>query len=725
MHILMAVKENNDYQVVASALKENSPAGEVTWASRGEEVLQHLQTETFDLVLLDREMYKQILDALQKVEEKHRVTLDSMGDAIHVVDSDLRLILCNTTFKQWNEELGLDSDVLGRTIFEVFPFLPNQVREEYRQVFESGQMLVTTERSVAAGREFFTETRKIPIVENNQVSRIVTVIRDITKQRQVEEALRASQEYAMNIIESSPDIIVTVDTDRRIVEFNRAAQTAFDYRPEEVIGRHIDLLYADPQEGLLIHHETIETGQCTREILNRRKNGEVFPVLLSASVLRDAQGQTVGVMGLARDITEWKQAEKALQKSNSQLHALIEALPDVVYFKDVQGRNLIANRAFTELVGLEKEQIVGRTDEQLFAPDLAEQCRRSDQVAWQKGEPVYVEEQLTSQKDETIIFETIKVPLFDDQKNIMGLIGVSRDITAYKRSAAALQRHSFEQEIIGRMARSLNTLNVNEAFPLLVEGLKELTGCDRVSLALIDEAGEKFIMSILESPFPTLEEGTVMPGSTTAAAADILAGQPHLTRDLSTETEFLAEQLLYRAGFRSRVNVPLLAGDEVLGALNLASAQPDFFHQEQLPGLQQIANVLASAVQNSRLFEVEQHQRQAAETLREAALVLTTALNLDEVIERILAQLQQVVAYDTCSVQLFKAVPKNQQREGRLEIVGGRGFPNLPEIVGLSFIIGGDNPNTEVIRTQATIICRISKLMKKHVKVNGILCQSS
>jgi len=148
---------------------------------------------------------------------------------------------------------------------------------------------------------------------------------EIAERKRAEEALRASQEYARNIVDSSLDMIIAVDMDRHIVEFNKAAQETFGYRVEEVLGKHADMLYADPQEGLTVHQTTVEKGQCVREILDRRKNGQVFPAFLSASVLRDARGNPVGVMGVCRDITERKQMEEALRRRNRELELLNRA----------------------------------------------------------------------------------------------------------------------------------------------------------------------------------------------------------------------------------------------------------------------------------------------------------------------------------------------------------------------------------------------------------------
>jgi PAS domain S-box-containing protein/putative nucleotidyltransferase with HDIG domain len=129
---------------------------------------------------------------LQESELQYRTTLNSMGDAIHVIDSDFRFILFNDAFRQWNEELGLKTDVIGQSVFEIFPFLPDNVRNEYRRAFDTGEILITEEHTTINGREFVTETRKIPIYESGKVTRVVTVIHDITERKQAEEALQRS-----------------------------------------------------------------------------------------------------------------------------------------------------------------------------------------------------------------------------------------------------------------------------------------------------------------------------------------------------------------------------------------------------------------------------------------------------------------------------------------------------------------------------------------------------
>ena len=146
-----------------------------------------------------------------------------------------------------------------------------------------------------------------------------SLTKETAERRIAEEALRASQDYAKNIINSSLDMIIAVDTKRRIIEFNAAAQKTFGYTQEEVLGKHIRMLYAATDEATAIYQKTVETGQCSKDILNKRKNGDVFPCLLSASILRDVQGEPIGYMGISRDITSQKQAEETLRQHNREL----------------------------------------------------------------------------------------------------------------------------------------------------------------------------------------------------------------------------------------------------------------------------------------------------------------------------------------------------------------------------------------------------------------------
>lgn len=137
--------------------------------------------------------------------------------------------------------------------------------------------------------------------------------------------LNLSQAFARAIIDSSLDMIVVVDEHRRIIEFNPAAQRAFGYRSDEMLGRSIDLLYADQQFSEHIYATARQQGRYVHEVVNRRKDGSEFEGLLSASVLRDGAGEILGVMSVSRDITDQKRAVAELRKAKEAAEAANQA----------------------------------------------------------------------------------------------------------------------------------------------------------------------------------------------------------------------------------------------------------------------------------------------------------------------------------------------------------------------------------------------------------------
>ena len=136
--------------------------------------------------------HKKAEETLRDSEERYRTTIESMGDAMHVVDSDFRFILLNKSFRQWNKELGFPTNIIGKRILDVYPFLQAKVLDEYQRVFETGKILITEEKTRIGDQEFITETRKIPVFEANKVTKVITVVKDITDRKIAEEKIKQS-----------------------------------------------------------------------------------------------------------------------------------------------------------------------------------------------------------------------------------------------------------------------------------------------------------------------------------------------------------------------------------------------------------------------------------------------------------------------------------------------------------------------------------------------------
>ncbi|UCC62876.1 MAG: PAS domain S-box protein, partial [Anaerolineae bacterium] len=272
------------------------------------------------------------------------------------------------------------------------------------------------------------------------------------------EDLKASQEYARGIIDSSMDPIIAVDRERRVVEFNRAAQETFGYRPDEILGQPVDLLYADPGEGFDTHRTTLEHGRYVREVMNRRKNGESFPAFLSASLLHDAQGQLVGVMGISRDITERKRAEAELRryqehleerveerttelrKSEERYRTLFDGVPVGLYRSTPSGEMVDANLALVEMLGYPSREGYLKVD------SATVYVNPQDRLRWQtlmEREGVVRDfETRMRRHDDTVIWvnDTARA-VKDERGQVLYYEGSLEDITESKQAENELRKY--------------------------------------------------------------------------------------------------------------------------------------------------------------------------------------------------------------------------------------------------------------------------------------------
>ena len=270
--------------------------------------------------------------------------------------------------------------------------------------------------------------------------------------------LRTSQEYTRNIIDSSLDPIITVDRDRKIVEFNKAAQETFGYGPHEVLGRHVDLLYADPEQGLDTHQTAVVQGRCVQEVMNRRKNGEVFHAFLSASPLHDAQGELLGVMGISRDVTESKQAEAKLWEYQEHLEDLVEertaelraseeryrtlfdGVPVGLYRTTPEGQMLDANLALVHMQRYDsREEVLAGNPADVY---LDPQDRVRWQVLMERAGVLRDFEVRLRRRDGTVIWvsDTARA-VRDDQGQVLYYEGSVEDITERKEAEEELRRY--------------------------------------------------------------------------------------------------------------------------------------------------------------------------------------------------------------------------------------------------------------------------------------------
>jgi PAS domain S-box-containing protein len=146
----------------------------------------------------------------------------------------------------------------------------------------------------------------------------------------------------------------------------------------------------------------------------------------------------LGFLFTGADMRNYKNAEEALRERTALLSNLLTSIPDVVFFKDRQGVYLGCNPEFARFANRDIPQIVGFTDYDLFPKDVADSFREQDRVMMEQGVPRHNEEWVTYPDGNRVLLDTFKAPLRDAEGGIIGLLGISRDITQRKLVEKAL-----------------------------------------------------------------------------------------------------------------------------------------------------------------------------------------------------------------------------------------------------------------------------------------------
>jgi PAS domain S-box-containing protein len=298
-----------------------------------------------------------------------------MGDAIHVVDRDLRVVYANPTLGSWIRSMGIGLAPIGKTLDELFPNLPQHVYDEYQKVFATGQVVASEDVTFVSDREIVNETRKIPVCEGERVTQVLTVLHDITERRRGEEALRASEEKYRYLVEKVSDVIYALGADGRLTYLSPSIEPLLGYAQSEIVGRHFaEYVYGADLPRLAEGFQNVLAGRSqVNEYGVKTKAGEIRWIRTSSQPVLEG-GRVVGVYGVLTDITERKEAEERLRESEERLRGILSALHEtaiVVLDKDGVLTAVWADSGLEQRYGMQRSDIVGASLADILDPDEA------------------------------------------------------------------------------------------------------------------------------------------------------------------------------------------------------------------------------------------------------------------------------------------------------------------------------------------------------------------
>ncbi len=390
-----------------------------------------------------------------------RSVLDNIPQRVFWKDRNLVVVGCN-------KPLALDcgyeepSELVGKTGYETAAAtIADLHRADDRKVMESGRAKINYEELQMRpdGSQAWHMVSKAPMYDRDgRVIGMLGTYADITERKLMEEQIRETNAYLENIFLDCPDAIAIVDMHGRFIRWNKMAEDLFGFTFEEMKGKPAFDLYADKDELKKMLVSLRREGSVKKwEMRMNRKDGRIVPLEISIGLLKDSQNETLGSVGVARDISGTREALAALKASNERLNQeiserkqaeetverlrrdnelILNSSGEGILGFDKQGRHTFVNPAASRMLGYMADELIGRKGDNLYRHTRENGGRYSEEDcpifhAFRDGRFCQVAEEVFWKKDGTSFpARYSSAPIIEDGE-VLGAVVTFRDNTEY------------------------------------------------------------------------------------------------------------------------------------------------------------------------------------------------------------------------------------------------------------------------------------------------------
>jgi PAS domain S-box-containing protein len=311
----------------------------------------------------------------------------------------------------------------------------------------AGAQSLWTGESILASRE----GRRIAVNQQilahhspaGQLAYLSVVASDLTERQRMNQALHHSEVRYQELVTSLGEGIVFADAELRFTFANPAAESLFGVWPGQLIGKRMaDFVTEQDRTALQKQIQLRQARQkSSYEIEIIAANGEPRRLLVTGTPRAGSDGGFGGTFAVLHDITRRKQMERALRESQRLQRAILDNIPDPAWLKDQQGRYLIGNKSLAEIYQRRLEDIVGKTFFEVF-PKRTSGLFQGDKNVAASGKPVRSEHCLPDRTGQSRWFDTIEMPILDEDGQIAGTVGIARDVTERKQMELELRQQT-------------------------------------------------------------------------------------------------------------------------------------------------------------------------------------------------------------------------------------------------------------------------------------------
>jgi len=580
-----------------------------------------------------------IEENLRRSEALYRMTMDSMHDAVHVVDRELRITLMNRRNREWLAGLDIEVPGVGDCLRDVFSFLDDSVFEQYEQVFDTGETVATEERIRLAHHEVFTETTKIPVIENGTVTRVITIVHDATTRRRMQWLTQVQRDLSIALhpvqsVEESLDRCIRAAFDVSGADAG-VVYLAEDggFRLAASVGHSDDFVRAaewmasgtaiidaatDDKEGLFITEADVALAKKPQNDLRGafQREGATAAALLPIM----HEGRLAGLLGVAsREVADFpqharealrtmassiggivasKRASEALCASEEKFRGLFSTSLEGIVVGTLDGMVVEANPAFLELVGRTMDEIGGVRFSEITPERWHALDEEVNSMVMERGFSEEYEKEYR-RADGTLVPVAVRSWLFRDEHGRPSRIwGTVRDITAQKNEELA-------RSVLLNISQAAGGTDTLEAFLHTVrQELGRLMDTTNFYVALYDEE-----TGLYSFPYhaDALDDAPVGPIPLENSVTDYVrrTGEPYLI-DQRTQQRLEDEQDVTVYGEPSPVwmGMPLTTSRGVFGVVAVQSYdESELYTERELELMRFVSGNISLAVERKKAEE--------------------------------------------------------------------------------------------------------------------------
>ena len=440
----------------------------------------------------NEKILKNTQDAFKELSAFNNQIIDCAQEGIVVYGSELEILTWNRFME--NITGSLSADIVGKRIHEAFPHKKEVELEESVNRALKGEQIPELEFSFKhlITNEIVWVSDIVSTLRNveGEIVGAISTVRDITEKKRAEKETQKINAEFKELFDNAPIGYHEIDMEGRIVRMNQTELNMLGYTIDEVIGKYIwDLIaeseYSKKQTELKLDVIQPDTLPYERNFLC--KDGEKLSVLLKDRQLVSESGEIIGNRSSVQDISERKLAEETLKLRETYLTAIIENLPGMIWLKDTESHIQLANTKFAHTFGSEKpEDLFGKTDLDFSPKEHAEQYLADDKKVVTSKKPLHVEELIYDQSS-IKWFETFKMPIFDDNNEVIGTAGYAQDISERKEAQLEIERiGKHYQAIIEKSPDGFVLLDHEMRFSYASPTATKMFGYNQADLAATD-----------------------------------------------------------------------------------------------------------------------------------------------------------------------------------------------------------------------------------------------